>query len=43
MEKKVILKQTGRFQLQVCLSTHDLLLPPGNKGLDILYPYTKWV
>ena len=31
-KRSCVLKQTCSFKLQVCLSTYDLLLPPGIKG-----------
>ena len=34
-KRSYIIKQTCSFQLQVCLSTFDLLLPPDIKGLRI--------
>ena len=30
-----VLKETYSFSLQVCLSTYDLLLPPGIKGFTM--------
>ena len=42
-ERSYVLKQTCSFQRQVCVSTYDLLLPPGIKGLNpnvkFLNPY----
>ena len=35
-KKSYVLKQTCSFQLQVCLSAHDLLLPLGIKGLKLV-------
>ena len=32
-ERPYFLKQTCSFKLRTCLSTHDLLLPPGIKEL----------
>ena len=32
-KRSYVLKQTCTFQLQVCLSVYDLLLPPDIKGI----------
>ena len=34
-KRSYVLKQTCNLQVQVCVSTYDLLLEPGIKGLNI--------
>ena len=42
-KRSYLLKQTSSFNLKVCLSMHDLLLPPSIEGLTLFCPVFHFI